>query len=313
MNIIGLGYVGLTAPDLAQWLTFARDVIGLDPGRAPGGPAFESDGADGLGRDGSLFFRIDDWTWRLAIHPASEGERPGLAYLGFEVGGEAELAAALEELAQAGFSARRGTARDALDRAVTGIGFTTDPGGHSIELFYGPQVSHGYRNSRGIEFLTGALGMGHVNLFASDSKASIDFYTRVLGFELTDYYSLGEDQSVNFFHVNPRHHTVGVASMVPFDALHHLMLEVTKLDMVGLAYDRAKAAGCKITASLGRHSNDRIISFYVESPSGVEMEIGWGAIQLGPDWTPSFRAPGDVWGHHGLTADALAEAGDGMQ
>jgi hypothetical protein len=101
--------------------------------------------------------------------------------------------------------------------------------------------------------------------------------------------------------------------VAPFDAIHHLMLEVSELDMVGLAYDRVRSAGCKITASLGRHSNDRIVSFYVESPSGVEVEIGWGAITVGPDWTPSYRAPGDVWGHHGLTADAIAEAGEGRR
>lgn len=306
VNIVGLGYVGLSAIDPGQWLEFGCGQLGLDLGRAPGGEAWSDTGPGGQGADGSLWFRIDDWSWRLAIHPVREGERPGLRYLGFELAGEAELDAALAELQAAGFIARRGNREECLARAVSGIGFTQDPGGNAIELFHGPQVDNGYRNSRGMEFLTGPLGMGHVNLFASDYAASADFYSRLLGFRLTDYYSVGPDQTVNFFHVNARHHTIGLMKVAPVDAIHHIMFETTELDMVGMAYDRVQAAGCTITASLGRHSNDRIVSFYVQSPSGVEVEIGWGALQVGPDWTPRYRSPGDIWGHHGLTAENIA-------
>jgi 2,3-dihydroxybiphenyl 1,2-dioxygenase len=309
MDILGLGYLGLSAVSPGDWMRFGRDVLGLDLGIAPGAEVWAGADAGGCGDDGSVWFRLDDRTWRLAIHPVAPGERPGLRYIGLELAGERELEAALAELAEAGCPARMGTRQECLARAVSGIGFTTDPAGHVIELFYGPQVAHGYRNSRGMDFLTGALGMGHINLFASDYQASKDFYTRLLGFRLTDYYSVGPDQTVNFFHVNPRHHTIGLMQVAPIDAIHHVMFELTELDMVGMAYDRAKAAGCRITASLGRHSNDRIVSFYVESPSGVEVEIGWGAIQIGADWAPTYRAPGDVWGHHGLAAEAIAEAG----
>lgn len=305
MKIIGLGYVGLTVSDLDGWIGFARDVIGLDPGRAPLGQGHVP-GGDWRGPDGSAWFRIDDWSWRLAIHP---GEQAGLAYLGLELAGQAELDGALEELRGAGHPARAGTVEECVARAVSGIGFTRDPGGNVIELFHGPQIMDGYRNSHGMEFLTGALGMGHVNLFASDYAKSQAFYTGLLGFRMTDYYRVGPGQTVNFFHVNPRHHTVGLMDVAPVDGIHHLMLEVTELDMVGLALDRVMAAGCRITASLGRHSNDRIVSFYCESPSGVEVEIGWGAITVGADWTPRYRAPGDLWGHHGLTAENIGETG----
>ena len=307
MEILGLGYVGLNVPDTEAWLAFGRDILGLDLGRAPGGEAYlPGEGADGRGVDGALYFRIDDWSWRLALHPT---EAPGLAYMGLELAGPQELDAALAELEAAGFPTRKGGTAECLARAVTGMGFTTDPGGHAIELFYGPLVTNDYRNARGMQFLTGALGMGHINLFASDYEQSADFYTRVLGFRLTDSYHVGPDQTVNFFHTNPRHHTVGVMKVAPFDGVHHIMFEATELDMVGQAYDRVMAAGCKITASLGRHSNDRIVSFYVESPSGVEVEIGWGAITVGPDWAPKYRGPGDIWGHHGLTAESIEGMG----
>lgn len=310
MDIVGLGYLGIDAPDPEAWLTFGRDVLGLDPGRAPGSEAYAPDGADGRGADGSVYFRIDDWSWRLAIHPAAG--KPGLRYMGLELAGKDDLESALAELEAAGLPARRGSPEECMARAVTGIGFTMDPAGNAIELFYGPLVTNGYRNSRGMTFLTGKLGMGHINLFVSRYEECADFYTRVLGFRLTDYYHVGPDQTVNFFHVNPRHHTLGIMKVVNVDALHHIMFETTELDMVGEVLDRVISAGCRITASLGRHSNDRIVSFYVESPSGVEVEIGWNAIQVGSDWTPRYRAPGDIWGHHGLTAENIAETGNAI-
>lgn len=312
MEIIGLGYLGLNVADVPAWYQFGRDVIGLDLGRVPSAEAWTNEGWEGKAADGSIYFRVDDWTWRIAVHPARDGEAEGLRYLGLEVAGPDQLSTAIAELQSAGYEARLGTSEEAVNRAVTAIGFTTDPAGNSIELFYGPQISNGYQNSKGIEFLTGDLGMGHINLFAKNYEASAKFYTEVLGFKLTDYYHVGNDQTVNFFHINERHHSIGLMKVAPIDGIHHFMLETTKLDMVGMAYDRVKQAGCAITASLGRHSNDQIVSFYVRSPSGVEVEIGWDAIRVTEDWVPRYRAPGDVWGHHGLTAEHLSRAGEDM-
>lgn len=292
MEILGLGYIGLDVPDVGAWAAFAHDIIGLDHGLAP----------SEAGPDGSAYLRIDDWSWRIALHPARAA---GIAYVGLEVRGKNELAACLSAIEKAGYPARTGTAAEASARSVTGIGFTTDPGGNPIEIFYGPLVTNKYRNAHGMAFLTGALGMGHINLFVSDYAKSSAFYQDVLGFRLTDYYDLGSGQKVNFFHTNPRHHTIGLMELVPVDRLHHLMLEVCELDMVGLAYDRVLASGHKVTSTLGRHSNDEIVSFYVESPSGAEVEIGWGARTVDASWTPRFRRPGDIWGHHGLTGDAI--------
>lgn len=311
MNIIGLGYVGLGAPKPGDWIPFARDVIGLGLGRAPGAAPYlpPSDHPE-RGADGSVYFAADEWSWRLAVHPA---EQPGIQYLGFEVGSEKELDQALAELKAAGFPARRGGVAEAQARAVTGIGFSQDPAGNALEFFYAPMVGNGFRSPHDMKFLTGDMGLGHVNLFVQNFEECARFYVDVLGFRLTDYYSVGPDMSVNFFHINPRHHTLGIMKVAPINAGHHIMFETAELDMVGQALDRAMAAGCTITASLGRHSNDGILSFYMKSPSGIEVEIGWGAIRVGPDWAPRFRAPGDLWGHHGLTAENIKQTAEGGQ
>lgn len=311
MKIMGLGYAGFGAPDPEMWRRFALEVIGLAPGRVPGEPPYAPPmGNPGQAADGSLYFKLDDWSWRVAIHPHADNQ--GLLYMGLEVQGQRDLDQALAELAAAGHEARAGTASEAASRAVTGIGFTRDPAGNAIELFYGPLVEDGFISPLGMRFLTGDMGLGHLNLFVADFDACEAFYTEVLGFRLSDYYDVGEGMTVNFYHINPRHHTIGLMKLTPINAVHHLLFEVPSVDMVGLALDRATAAGCKITASLGRHTNDNMLSFYMASPFGFEIEIGCDAIRVGPDWTPRYRGPGDVWGHHGLTVENIQDSGEGI-
>jgi catechol 2,3-dioxygenase-like lactoylglutathione lyase family enzyme len=136
------------------------------------------------------------------------------------------------------------------------------------------------------------------------------FYRDVLGMKLSDYVIIGPNMSVQFLRCTPRHHSVALTAVGPISALHHVAFEVTDIDQVGYALERATRAGCPITATLGRHKNDRMLSFYMRSPAGFEIEIGCGG-RLVDDatWVVSHLAGGDEWGHHGLTADSLSPAG----
>ena len=79
------------------------------------------------------------------------------------------------------------------------------------------------------------------------------------------------------------------------------MLEMEDLDDVGRALDRTRAQGVPITADLGRHTNDRMVSFYAGSPSEMSVEVGWGARLIDDnDWTPTEFVGPDPWGHQGL-------------
>jgi extradiol dioxygenase len=49
---------------------------------------------------------------------------------------------------------------------------------------------------------------------------------------------------------------------------------------------------------LGRHSNDRMISFYAETPSGFNLEFGSGAITITPEtWVVRHYDRPSLWGH----------------
>jgi len=272
-----LGYIGIAAPDPRACLEYATEILGMMPARAVAGEVFgllargesAASKGSGLAEDGTAYIKLDEWQWRIAVHSATD--RHGLIYAGFEIGSRAELEASIAMLNESGLAARMGTAEQARARSVTGIGYTQDPAGNAIELFYGPVMDGKFASPHGVQYVTGAMGLGHLNLFVSDLAACQDFYMKALGFRLSDYFGMGGDASIQFLHCNARHHTVGLAGVAPIDALQHLMLEVASIDQVGQCLDRAEAAGLTITGTLGRHSNDGVLSFYMESPFGCDV------------------------------------------
>jgi 3,4-dihydroxy-9,10-secoandrosta-1,3,5(10)-triene-9,17-dione 4,5-dioxygenase len=51
-----------------------------------------------------------------------------------------------------------------------------------------------------------------------------------------------------------------------------------------------------------------MLSFYMQSPLGFDVEIGCEGSMVDDDWTAREFCEGDIWGHHGLTADAIQAA-----
>ncbi|MFA5964587.1 MAG: VOC family protein [Sphingomonas sp.] len=315
MTIRSLGYVGFNAPDPAVWLDYATNILGLMPARACAGedwgiPMVPGSGpksaGSGTAEDGSIYLKMDEWQWRIAVHPHASDR--GIAYMGLEVEDRIDLEAQVAALKAAGHDAEFGSAAQAQARAVAGIAYTKDPCGNALELFYGPTVDRKFKSPLGMEFLAGPLGLGHLNLLTSDHlEAAQDFYTRVLGFKLSDYIAFGGGNSANFYGCNARHHSIGLIQVGPALGVHHMMLEVAAIDMVLQAHARVQDAGITITSTLGRHVNDNMLSFYMRSPFGFEVEIGFDGRLIDADWTPNQFVEGDLWGHRGLDPETIAK------
>ena len=97
---------------------------------------------------------------------------------------------------------------------------------------------------------------------------------------------------------NPRQHSLALYDQPHPAGAVHVMVEVATLDEVGLAMDRAKSAGHPIIATLGRHVNDNMCSFYVLAPGGIAFEYGYDGLLV--DWEaykPTVSTEGDLWGH----------------
>jgi 2,3-dihydroxybiphenyl 1,2-dioxygenase len=148
-------------------------------------------------------------------------------------------------------------------------------------------------------FKTGALGLGHVVLRSDDLPASVGLLTGALGFRISDYIG-----TMTFLHCNPRHHSVAFqprAKNLPRSRdkkLWHFMLETNALDDVGSGLDAAMKSGATLATTLGRHTNDQMVSFYVVTPSGFEVEYGWGGRLIDDSiWQVQRHDRGALWGH----------------
>jgi 2,3-dihydroxybiphenyl 1,2-dioxygenase len=295
VDLLGVAYMGLRVPDPEAWATFGTEVVGLMPALHP--PV--------RGEQGTVFLKADERQWRVALH---RGDRPGMAYVGFDLRSEEAFGRAIAHLRAEGAEYRRGEAVECEQRGVRDLVVLCDPTGVGVELCWGPTIDGGFVSPAGVSrFVAGSLGFGHFVLLTPDLDASMDFYQRLLGMRLTDYTVVGPGMSVQFLRSGPRHHSVALTAVGPITGLHHIAFEVPDIDEVGWALERAVSAGCAITASLGRHKNDRMLSFYMRSPAGFEVEIGCGARLIDEGaWVVNHFTGGDEWGHHGLTGESLA-------
>jgi 3,4-dihydroxy-9,10-secoandrosta-1,3,5(10)-triene-9,17-dione 4,5-dioxygenase len=268
-DVQGLGYVGIAAPDVGQWRDFALDVCGWmaaphPPAARPAGVVTPAADANGASADGTVYLKLDDRQWRVAVHPA---DAPELRYLGFELPSVAALSPAVDHISKHGVRVREGTQ---TERDARGVAALEDLAGHRIELFAAPFRDRGFVSPHGMEFLTGNLGMGHAVLYVPDIDAALAFYRDVVGLRRTDYMTFGPNgMGIHFLRCGRRHHCLALLHVGPHSGLQHLMFETTTLDDVGRALDRAQASGVSITSSLGRHRNDETVSFYMRGPVGV--------------------------------------------
>ena len=78
----------------------------------------------------------------------------------------------------------------------------------------------------------------------------------------------------------------------------HLMIEAASLDDVGQAMDRCARRGAPVTGTLGRHANDLMVSFYVRTPGGFDIEYGTdGRLVDDATWVSRETTAISLWGH----------------
>ena len=161
-----------------------------------------------------------------------------------------------------------------------------DPAGHTLEVFCGAALdSRPSVSPYGNRFVTGDLGLGHVVLpVPAGDEAALGFWTEILGFRLRDSMRMPAeffggkpgDPPVwfRFLGCNARHHSLALAPVPADPGIVHLMIETASLDDVGRALDRCIRRGATVSGSLGRHANDLMVSFYVRTPGGFDVEYG---------------------------------------
>lgn len=281
-TVTALGYVVVTAQNIPAWRSFAESVLGLQLNRS-----MTTD------ETSALYFKVDEWDWRIAVERGDDG---GVLALGFEVESPQALEDLRARLTSEGISVEA-VPDLAQRRRVLDIFQAQDPDGNIVEFFCGGRKGRApFVSPHGARFVTGKQGLGHAVLGVADVPRTEWFYGELLGFRLTDVISVGP-MTLYFTSPNVRHHTIAYGDMPPL-GLQHILLEVDDLDAVGRALDRAHDGGVPIIASLGRHTNDRMLSFYCGSPSGLVVEYGWGGRVLSEELrTTEFYGEASIWGH----------------
>jgi 3,4-dihydroxy-9,10-secoandrosta-1,3,5(10)-triene-9,17-dione 4,5-dioxygenase len=298
-GIQSLGYLRIESADVGAWREFGVRALGMVEGRGP--------------EPGALYLRMDDFPARLVI---TAGERDRLLASGWEVPGDRDLDEVGRALEEAGVAVKSGTAAELAERRVARLLRFDDPAGNALEVFCGAALEHRPAVSPyGNRFVTGFLGLGHVVLPVSDGESALRFYTEVLGFRLRDSMRMapelfgqpagGPPLWMRFLGCNPRHHSLALAPFPAPAGIVHLMIEVASLDDVGRAMDRCARRGAPPSATLGRHANDLMVSFYVRTPGGFDIEYGTdGRLVDDATWMSRETTAISLWGHRFGSAGA---------
>ena len=283
--VVGLGYIVISAPDLDAWEQFACGLLGMQVAER--------------GED-LLRLRMDDRVYRIEVRREAADT---VTVLGWEVASAAGLETIAGRLEAAGYAVTRASGEAAKARLVSGLIGFTDANGLNVEVFYGQRrTDAAFVSPTGARFATGTQGVGHAMQVVADFDTHMRLYVELLGFRLSDYIDI-EDGSNRpdggFLHCNPRHHSMAFG-VLPGVAprIGHIMVEVEDIDTVGRAYDRVVNGEAELRATLGKHSNDKMISFYVKSPSSFEVEYGWNGLRIDDaTWVPGRWTTPNLWGH----------------
>jgi 2,3-dihydroxybiphenyl 1,2-dioxygenase len=294
MHALESAYVVLEVADLEANTDFLVSTIGVAP---------RPDTVDG-----ARAFAVDDAVHRILL---SEGARNDIAAYGVEATSLEAFSAVRESLQRLGYE----PADDpelARARSVERLFTVVAPWGRPVEVVLGlarsstpalPLMPGG--------FLTRDQGFGHVVIATTEFDSAHRFLTEGLGFAQSDWLETeimeGVELEVKFYHCNARHHSFALAR-APFELptlIHHFMLETKDVNDVGAAFDRTWSTTLGIANGLGLHDNDRMFSFYVISPGGYQVEVGYGARTIEEPWTENRKYDRiSLWGHQPLRLPA---------
>ena len=289
---VHLGYIVIETNKLADWKRFGLDAVGMH--------------VDEIARDVTRF-RIDDRECRFLLQ---RGPKEDVTAFGWHIDGHETFDVILGRVAERGLPVIEGTPDECALRGVERLWRIAGPKGVVTEIFTRPLVTPAPLHMKNREFVTGDSGMGHVAIAAKDALSLHGYYNTLFDARLSDFIleKVGPlDLKIRFLRVNERHHSVALANIQQFpvnpiqSAVQHINIQVADLDDMVAAFERVKAEGFKMVWSVGQHTNDRELSFYCQTPSGFELEVGWNPILVTPElestWEPTTYQGISIWGH----------------
>ena len=220
VDVKRLAHVGIKVKDVETEANFYREFVGL--------------GETARDDNGRVYLRCNADFHSLTLNPAHE---TGLDHYALQVSNVEKAAASLS---QAGIAYQESNAELGQGPAIR----LTDPDGFVIELIdqieqvspvYGPRAVQPRR-------------LGHITLLVDDPQTSVDFYTNVLGFRVSDWF----ENAFAWLRCNPDHHSVAVAKLGRV-GLHHFAFDVLNFSELERQADHLARNGRSYIYGPGRH------------------------------------------------------------
>ena len=120
-----------------------------------------------------------------------------------------------------------------------------------------------------------SVAFSHVGIFVTDIERMVDFYTRFLGFVVSDRGKAGNDGELAFLTRDPREHhqlvmATGRPADVPFNVVNQISFRVDSLGTLREMHERLKSEQMKI---LGSVTHGNALSVYFRDPEGNRVEL----------------------------------------
>ena len=265
--------------------------------------------------DGAALYRIDQRPFRFRIERST---RDWFKAAGYEVSDGSALETLAAAIRASGRPVDDFAAQDCILRGVAAGFRTSDPAGNGLEFFHGDsRADTPFISPIGVpNFVTGEMGMGHAVFSAPNFQEVLAFHRDVVGFHETDmpaFHLMGPEappMHFAFLHAdNGRHHSIAFGEgPIPPSGAVHIMLEYPNLVEVGKAHDRMKQFGYAESATFGQHFNDQTVGFYVQTPSGFDLELGCDSLVIDPaNWQVTQHKGISIWGHEWAWQKAMKE------
>lgn len=284
-GIRNLSYLVLGVSDFDGWQKLLIDVLGMQVATRS---------------DERMTVRIDDQAYRFILDKDNVDD---LLAAGLQVDNAQDLEALVGRIRSCGVAIERAPSALIADRQVQDAYLCKDPNGIQLELFYGPPMARGADPfcSKGLsgKYRAGSHGLGHFHPWVDSHEESAKFYQDVLGLKLAGTMEPSDSFPISFFYGTcGAFHTIAISEYESEKRMAHIGLEIDNLNDVGFALDRARKMGVPITASLGHHPNNDATSFYMKTPSGFEIELGTGEIDIEDEnWQAQRFLEYSDWGH----------------
>ncbi|MBM7644893.1 catechol 2,3-dioxygenase-like lactoylglutathione lyase family enzyme [Scopulibacillus daqui] len=245
IGVTHLRHVSLITPSLSEQSQYYEKVWGLDK-------VYES--------GDSVYFRgASPENHILSLHA---GEKKRLHHIAFGMVDKNAVDEAAETLAS--LNVPIVSPPGYLDEAGGGYGLRfVDPDGRCIELSAWVDIHTTDWKKKSVD----PMKLNHVVLNTVDIDRAVDFYTKVLGFKVSDW----SEHQMAFIRCNKNHHSISF-NQAAHNSVNHIAYEVDGVDEVMRGIRNVREAGYEIMWGPGRHGPGNNIFCYFTDPAGFVIE-----------------------------------------